>query len=118
MKAGIDVECRTDAYRNLTPLLQASVIPFENEHVTFTLLNADADAEAAHRDSKEAILHKWFSTKATTLQYPYAYREVMRTIVTAAKYPNRKGGWINETAPHLVAHSDAPNLSCWRISSC
>ena len=32
----------------------------------------------------------------------------MRTIVAAAKDLNRKGGRIDEAAPHLVAHSDAP----------
>ena len=30
----------------------------------------------------------------------------MRTIVAAAKYLNRKGGWIDETALNLVAHSE------------
>ena len=32
----------------------------------------------------------------------------MCTIVAAAKYLNRKGGWIDETALNLVAHSDTP----------
>jgi hypothetical protein len=32
----------------------------------------------------------------------------MRTIVAAAKDLNRKGGRIDEAAPHLVTHSDAP----------
>lgn len=32
----------------------------------------------------------------------------MRTITAAAKDLNRKGGRIDEAAPHLVAHSNAP----------
>lgn len=106
--AGIDIECRTETYGNLTPLLQASVAPFESEHVICALLSAGADAESLHQDSKETILHKWISIKASSLQYPHAYRGLMRTIVASTKDLDRKGGWIEETALHLVANSDAP----------
>ncbi|THX34461.1 hypothetical protein D6D12_00776 [Aureobasidium pullulans] len=96
--AGVDLELKSTAWDQPTPLLQA--VANGNDVVALALLKNGANVEG--NPDRETPLHAWASVNAQSTCYPGSHSKIFRFLVEKAIDVHTLVGWQKETAMHRL----------------
>ncbi|KAF2805772.1 ankyrin [Mytilinidion resinicola] len=108
VKAGVDIEGRTNTWGKRTPLLTASDPIYRKEHVVQALLDEGANAEAKTERSEENVLHLWCSTDPSLLRYPHMYKSLFAYMIEKVNDLDSQAGALEETVLHEMVKTQMP----------